>query len=259
MKHQAEKTVRAYAVKLLLLMFFLPLLCLASCKLFIPEDYILIYNGAAADADSAYNIAQLAQDKGYAVVYIANLYRLPDMLEGAAAFVIGGTDDDTSDLREALHDVQDDLQSYIEGGGRYLGICGGAYVASSGSQWEDGFEAGMGLVAAESFAYDSDYTDPQIITITWRGTKRTIYYQYGPAFQEDDLPENSRILASYTDDARSVAAFVTPAGSGTILLCGPHPEADESWLIDDPEPLHADLWTDTGDIFDDVFDALFEE
>jgi glutamine amidotransferase-like uncharacterized protein len=145
----------------------------------------------------------------------------------------------------------------IENGGRYLGICGGAYVGSKGSQWSDGYETGMGLVDIESFAF-SQNTDPQILPISWSGTQRTIYYQYGPAFHENDIPANSQVLAYYTDAAHSVAAFAANVGSGKVLLCGPHPEADSTWLIDDPEPLNAETWTDTRDIFGNIFDTLLE-
>jgi len=242
-----------------LFVLLVPLLFSASCTDDTSENYILIYNGAVADQDGVASFAQQAEDQGYAVEYISTLTDLPDMLQGARAFVIGGTDGDTGDLLDALYDVQDDLKSYIENGGRYLGICGGAYVASKGSQWEDGYETGMGLVDVESFAFDSENADPQVITIIWRGTQRAVYYQYGPAFQEEDIPSGSEILAYYSDEARSVAAFVSTVGSGKVLLCGPHPEADASWLLDYPEPRNAENWTDTRDIFNALLENLLEE
>jgi len=225
----------------------------------IEKTYILIYNGTTADADGVIKVAQMAEEQGYEVKYISNLSQLPDMLEGAYAFIIGGTEDDTESLLNELLEVKDDLKTYIENGGNYLGICGGAYMASKGCQWEDGYEAYLSLVDCESFAYDSQYTDPQIITIEYESQQRTVYYQYGPAFLESELPANSTVLAYYTNENKDVAAFYTSLGDGKILLCGPHPEADNTWLIDDPEPLNADQWTATWDIFTEFFNLLLED
>ncbi len=220
------------------------------------EDYILIYNGSIADTDGVEKVAQMAEEQGFPVLYISNLKKLNDKLDKAKAFVIGGTEGDTGDLLEDLNEVQDELKAYISAGGNYLGICGGAYVASKGSQWADGYETGMGLVNIESFAFDSQYSDPQIITIKWLGVQRTIYYQYGPAFAIKDIPSNSEVMAQYSNQDQDVAAFITMSGSGKIILVGPHPEADESWLVDDPLPLNSALWTDTHDIFKTIFEIL---
>ncbi len=223
------------------------------------ENYILIYDGYVADADGVEKVAEMAEEQGYTVEYISNLSQLPDKLEGAKAFVIGGTEDDTGDLLDDLYQVQDELKTYIQNGGSYLGICGGAYVASKGSQWDDGYETGMGLVDIESFAYDGVYFDPQIIPITWLGTQRTIYYQYGPAFAKNTIPANSEVLAYYNNANQDVAIFKTKVGEGTVIFCGPHPEADATWLIDAPEPLNAGTWTNTEDIFKNIFEELFSE
>lgn len=220
------------------------------------EDYILIYDGKIADKDGVEKVAQMAEEQGYPVLYISNLKKLNEKLDKAKAFVIGGTEGDTGDLLEDLYEVQDELKTYINTGGNYLGICGGAYVASKGSQWADGYETGMGLVNIESFAYDQLYTNPQIITINWLGVQRTIYYQYGPAFAYKNLPPNCEVLARYTNPDQDVAAFNASSGAGKIILVGPHPEADDSWLVDDPPPLHASLWTNTHDIFQTIFEKL---
>jgi glutamine amidotransferase-like uncharacterized protein len=125
-----------------------------------------------------------------------------------------------------------------------------------GSQWDEGYETGMGLVNIESFAFDTEYYNPQIIPVTWLGNQRTIYYQYGPAFAKKLIPENSEILAYYINKNQDVAIFITQVEKGKVILSGPHPEADSNWLIDDPEPLNAETWTDTKDMFKYIFDKL---
>ncbi len=223
------------------------------------DNYILIYNGSVAIADGVVKVAKMAKEQGYNVEYISNLSNLPKMLDGAKAFIIGGTKDDIDNLIKDLTKVRDDLKVYVENGGNYLGICGGAFVASKGSRWDDGYETEVGLVNIESFAYDKDNSAPQIIPITWLGTQRTIYYQNGPAFAKNTIPANSEILAYYNNKNQDVAIFKTKIGLGTVILLGPHPEADETWLDDDPEPLNADTWTDTKDIFEYIFKLLVSE
>ena len=139
----------------------------------------------------------VAKALGHRVGYIADLENLPEALKGATAFMIGGTEDDTGDLLMALADVETELRGYIERGGHYLGICGGAYLASLGSDWpesEGGREDDIGLVAVESFAFDLKNSAPQIITVQWpKGTSRSIYYQYGPAFDPKALAAGVQI------------------------------------------------------------------
>jgi glutamine amidotransferase-like uncharacterized protein len=245
----------------LFLLLFVSLIFITSCKKDdeATENFILIYNGKVADNDGVQKVAQMAAEKGYSVNYISNISELPDKLNGAKAFVIGGTTDDTQSLVDDLNVVKADLVSYINNGGRYLGICGGAYIGSKGSHWPGGYETDLGLVDIESFAYDSVYTDPQIISISWKNNNRPIYYQYGPAFSAGNIPANSSILAYYNNANHDVAAFTTKVGSGRILLCGPHPESDETWLSDNPAPLHADQWTNTWDIFMDFFNTLMSD
>jgi glutamine amidotransferase-like uncharacterized protein len=223
------------------------------------DNYILIYNGAIADEDGVLKVAEMAEDQGYAVEYISNLSKLPEMLNGAKAFIIGGTEGNTGDLLDEIDEAKEDLKTYIINGGNYLGICGGAYVASKGSQWPDGYETGMALVNIESFVFDPNYSDAQILTVTWQSSTRTFYYLNGPAFSKTDLPQMATIIANYHNANKDVAAFSTTLGKGKIVLCGPHPEADDTWLIDDPEPLNAETWTDTKDIFEYIFDELVSE
>ncbi len=237
---------------------FLILIFLFSCAHEVDpgKDFILIYNGTSADADGVLQMEKAAEELGFEARFISRLANLPDQLEGASLFVIGGTSGNTAKILDPLYDVSDDLKAWIRGGGRYLGICGGAYIASRGSQWDDGYEEGLALVDAESFTYDPNYDDPQIITVTWQGTQRPIYYLNGPAFQAADLP-GAEILARYSDTR--VAAFISSLGSGKIALCGPHPEADESWLIDNPEPRDASSWAPTWDLFISMLQSVTRE
>lgn len=220
------------------------------------KDYILIYNGRSADRDSVRAIARAVGQLGRDVEYISELSDLPDKLRYAEAFVIGGTTYDTGYILEPLMLVREALDDYIYAGGRYLGICGGAYIASTGSEWEDGYEVGIGIIDVESFEYESEINNPQIISVSWLGADRSIYYLNGPGFYEHSL-SNANIYAYYEPGV--VAALITEYGSGKIALSGPHPEADITWLIDDPEPLDADKWSTTWDLFLQLFEELLAD
>jgi len=234
----------------------------------VKKPYILIYNGEGAAEGGPEALGLVAKALGHRVGYIADLEELPDALDGAAAFMIGGTEDDTGDLLEALEEVETELKDYIATGGRYLGICGGAYLASLGSDWpqsEGGREDDLGLVAVESFAFDLKNPAPQIITVHWpKGSARSIYYQYGPAFDPKALAAGvptAKILAWYSTG--SVAAFAADSGKGRIALCGPHPEGVEDWLEDDDGTmiLNWEKWDKrgTGDLVRQLFETLLAD
>jgi hypothetical protein len=113
----------------------------------------------------------------------------------------------------------------------------------------------LGLLDVETEAYVEE-DDPMIIKVDWGSEERTIYYQYGPVFL---LKEGSRakVMAVY-DDGRP-AAVMAPFGKGKIALCGPHPEADETWLDDDPEPIDSETWEPTFDLAVDMLEELLSD
>lgn len=218
-------------------------------------NYILIYNGVSADSYCVSNMEKGFKELGYQVQFISNLSKLPEMLPNAKAFVIGGTDDDTQKILDPLYKVETDLKNYINNGGKYMGICGGAYIASKGSQWDDGYEDGISLVDVESAEFDKNYHDAQIIKVQWLGVQRSLYLLGGPAFNSSDIPE-ATILAKYNDNR--IAAFLQNSGSGRILLCGPHPESDSTWL-DGENVLNSGEWTNSWDLFLDMTRKLMAD
>lgn len=230
------------------------------------SPYVLIYRGEGVAEGGPEALEAVAAGVGRKVAFIENLTELPVALAKAEAFVIGGTEDDTGGLLQALAEVEKELKAYIGAGGRYLGICGGAYLASTGSDWpesEGGREDDLGLVQVESYAFDPKNPDPQIIMVQWpRGTTRSIYYQYGPAFDPSALAKGVpgvEVLAWYATG--SVAAFAAPSGKGRIVLCGPHPEAVEDWLEEDDGTMirNHERWESRGtaDLAAQLFRKLF--
>ena len=156
----------------------------------------------------------------------------------------------------------DAVRAFVQAGGGYLGICGGAYLAGPGGldiikytkkePWDRGDGAilltwtdagadalqlgpahdlpGWGLgdgPAAAGNASASGYAP---------GTNMTIYYGQGPIFAAEDNPAYTR-LATYMTEIHSkhtsqtqgqmvgMAAVITSTyGKGRVLLSSPHPE-----------------------------------
>lgn len=191
------------------------------------EPYALIYNGPTADQASTEAISSIAQQLGLTVRYIANLDDLPTQLGEAKVFIIGGTDDDVEPLLQRFTPaLRTTLKTYLRQGGRYLGICGGAYLASLGWPEEDRFVEGLALVPAQSDGYDQDF-EAKIYPVTWLGETRQMYYQAGPSFALAESPETVARLAYFED--RQLAALMSTYGAGKVAVSGPHPEAPDSW------------------------------
>lgn len=191
------------------------------------EPYALIYNGPTADPASTEAISNVVQQLGLTVRYIANLDDLPTQLGDARVFIIGGTDDDVEPLLQRFTPaLRSTLKTYLRQGGRYLGICGGAYLASLGWPEEDRFVEGLALVPAQSDGYDQDF-EAKIYPVTWLGETRQMYYQAGPSFALAESPETVARLAYFED--RQLAALMSTFGAGKVAVSGPHPEAPDSW------------------------------
>lgn len=209
-----------------------------------PNRVALIYNGSSGARGGPEAVAAVARQVGLQVEFIADSRQLPEKLKGVAVFAVGGTDDNLSPfLKSFTPDIVEALKDYLRSGGRYWGICGGGYIASAGWDEKNGFEKALGLFEGKSVAY-VEQAPPRIVTVSWQGENRPIYYQYGPAF-EAPLGSDAKVLATY-DDGRT-AAFITSFGKGRIALVGPHPEADDTWLNDNPVPLDAGKWKPTMD------------
>lgn len=229
--------------------------CAQTAKAGAVGKSVLIYNGATAAQGGPEAIANVAQALGLAVRFFDRADKLPPLLKDTGICVIGGTEDDLEPfLAEFTPATRKALADWIRNGGRYLGICGGGYMASEGWEEKQGFTKALALIPMATEAWMED-PDPRIINVTWNGKRRSIYYQYGPAFLVEP-GAGAEILARY-DDGRA-AALAMAAGTGRILVWGPHPEADETWLDDDPAPVGAENWRDTSDIARAMFARLLE-
>lgn len=203
-------------------------------------DYALIYNGRVAAEDCPEAAAAVARAAGLSVRFVSDLHKLSGLLDHAAIFIIGGTDDDLDPLIADLTPaVKKAVQDYVRGGGCYLGICGGAYLAATGYRENGRYVPLLGLIPAEPHEFEAGNYAAQILPIRWMGATYPMYFQGGPAF-ELTAPARVQVIAKYADG--QVAALVRSYGRGKVAVIGPHPEADAAWTDHLPRAEH---WTST--------------
>lgn len=119
----------------------------------------------------------------------------------------------------------DAIHDFVAHGGRYLGLCMGAYLASA---------SGLGLIPHElesevgrpGFAVVD--SDDAVVTVRWQGRRETVFFQDGPYLLRAPKDPGFKAIASYANDDLAAARY--SFGRGVVVLSGPHPEADASWF-----------------------------
>ncbi|MCA8426350.1 biotin--protein ligase [Burkholderia seminalis] len=190
----------------------------------------LVYRGPAACDGCPEAIASRLResDDKFKVIYVGPAEKLkitPAALAGAALYVQPGGGQDISGAAASIgKNAIRAVRRYVSNGGRYLGLCMGAYLAG---------EHGFRLVDGE---IDSEVGRPgsalhgiadTVTPVVWRGKRRWIYYQDGAMLPAVPAGSGGVVLATYPN--RDIAAATYRYGRGRVGLAGPHPEADESW------------------------------
>ncbi|MFH8383924.1 hypothetical protein ACH4E7_23755 [Kitasatospora sp. NPDC018058] len=195
----------------------------------------LVYRGPAACDGCPEAAHDMLEHDGFTVRYIGPDEETgfgPDALAGVALYVQpGGTSG--QEVSTAWGLLKRDpsfspelVRAYVRGGGRYLGLCMGGYLA--------GEEPGYGLLPGDSGQYigsrDATVTDDRdhLVEVAWRGHPQRMYFQDGPYFDVDGPDVD--VVARYTNDR--AAAVVASYGAGRVAVSGPHPEAPADWYRD---------------------------
>jgi glutamine amidotransferase-like uncharacterized protein len=195
-----------------------------------PRPLALVYRGPASCAGCSEAVAALlvSSSRNFDVRFVGpneTLKLSTATLQSAAVYAQPGGDASLSDAYRSMSGSSDVIRNYVTGGGRYLGICMGGYLAGS--------SPGFGLLPGDA---DQFIASPQasvitdadtIIQITWRGRPRSMYFQDGPYFKVRWHSARVTVLATYTNG--QIAALVATCGRGMIAVCGPHPEANARW------------------------------
>ena len=175
----------------------------------------------------------------YSVIYVDREFVAHGEFSNLALFIMPGGRAKPYHMQLAGA-AEYNLRHYVANGGRYLGLCAGAYYASRYTEFAIGhsleitsrgeldFFPGYAIGPAygiESFAYDSTQ-GAKLVTIHSESKLFSkdiaVYYNGGCYFDVDNL-DGCEVLAGYTDlgQAAVVRCFV---GSGQVILSGVHPE-----------------------------------
>lgn len=139
------------------------------------------------------------------------------------------------------------LRSHIGGGGRYLGLCLGGYLA--------GRSPGFDLLPGDTNQYivspgaTVSHENDTIVSLSWLGSPREVFFQDGPYF--DVNGKSIEVRARYSN--QTIAALTCSFGRGKVGVCGPHPEAGPDWF-DDIRPRTS--FIDATDLGLDLIDAV---
>jgi glutamine amidotransferase-like uncharacterized protein len=146
-------------------------------------------------------------------------------LQAATLYAQPGGSGDLSQTYRHLKRHAPAIRSYVASGGRYLGICMGAYLAgrTPGFQLLPGDTDQFITSRGASVRTEAD----TIVNVHWRGQLRSMYFQDGPFFLLDRRATDVIVLATYANG--KIAALVAPYGKGKVGVSGPHPEATTAW------------------------------
>ncbi|CZT22199.1 uncharacterized protein RCC_08068 [Ramularia collo-cygni] len=165
----------------------------------------------------------------------------------------GGPDLDAA-WREA-RPYASDVRTWVANGGRYLGVCLGAFLA--------GHDSGFGLIP-KGDRIQQEITRPNppiddgsdIVTqIDWtfqtgrkkgKTERHWAYFQDGTTFiRSSNSP--AKVLGKYVSNG-DVASVLNSYGKGWVANIGVHPEADQSWYDDagitNPEGVQTEIGHD---------------
>ncbi len=200
----------------------------------------LIYAGQGACRPSVSALKKQLKallDPSISVVKIDGEYlRTKDWEDKTVVLVMGGGS--CSYWDQDLQEVGiEKIRRYVMGGGKYIGICAGAYFASSVSYFNMN---GTSLEKNRSLAFfpgkaigplvDGDYLSLRAaraanISYKFSGSAENgaLYYQGGCLFDVEEDSDGVEIMSTYRDLGKAAAVFCK-VGKGCAFLDGTHPE-----------------------------------
>ncbi len=202
----------------------------------------LVYRGPGACDDGCWAAAAATAGRlGLAVRYVGPGETDPRLFDGAAVWIQPGGESHivAEHLSVAL---KSRLQTFVAGGGAYVGFCAGGFYGSRlfhtlDDDGQDKVYSGLGFFDGESFLYSTDES-PEILLTAWAGMPRYLYWEGGPYFA---VPSGAgaEIVATYPDGRPGM--IQVHYGQGRAALSGLHPEAPQDWRdaagLTDPDGL----------------------
>lgn len=227
---------------------------------------VLIYSGPGTTTncvDHCLNTFRILFSPYYAVSTVNEKVLKDQPWESKTALLIipGGADLPICSLFKGK--INDRIKAFVNKGGKYIGICSGAYYSSSRCEFEVGnptmevsgprelkFFPGICRGGAmKGFAYDSEKGSRVVeIEIDNKKLPSSPPYSYaylngGGMFVDAAKYSNVQVLATYKDkldvedtpQGTNAATVLCTVGRGKSLLFGPHPEFDPYLMKEDPQ------------------------
>ena len=153
-------------------------------------------------------------------------------IEKADCIVFPGGWGDSDQFDKDLVNHKLVVKNYVENGGKYLGICMGAYFA--GPHY---FDILRGIDVVQYIKRkNSTIRRPthNIVELIWNNTgeEYNTYFHDGAAFIPIRRTKNTRIAAKYKNG--DAAAIIQKCKRGVVGVIGPHPEAMKWWFYSQP-------------------------
>jgi len=137
----------------------------------------------------------------------------------------GWGDSDQFDDRLTKHRLM--VKNYVENGGRYLGVCMGAYFA--GHHYFDILTGATAVQYIKRKNSTIKRSTHDIVELTWNNVSGyNTYFHDGAAFVPTHEYIPAKIIAKYKNG--DAAAIIQPHKKGMIGVVGPHPEAMKWWF-----------------------------
>lgn len=220
---------------LLILLVLLPISQVRASS----NQYALIYKGPGSCPGCPEAAAKIAAKLQLPIRYIEPGDLTAKTFSNAAVYIQAGGDD-SLDIKAALSAEEiSALKNYVKTGGRYWGLCAGAYFAGEILD-DEGKVEGLKIIPGDAEPYTRSH-QARVELVTWQGQKRQMYLQDAPHFR---LQAGAKIIPIAYYNNGSIAAFITDYDKGKVAVCGPHPEADYTWFDKDGLPRPAALSQD---------------
>jgi glutamine amidotransferase-like uncharacterized protein len=193
---------------------------------------ILVYvENPMCSIDCADGVVECLKFEGYNIKLVGpgsipKLNVTRDLLNSSDIFVVpGGSGDADKFHKSKLKALGSIVKNYLHDGGRYLGICMGAYFAG-----DEYFNILSKETKADRYIEMKNATvkhdKHDIVSVVWKGKPADLYFHDGTVFTGDKYI--GEIVATYKNG--EAAALIQTAGLGKIGVIGPHPEAQKWWF-----------------------------
>ncbi|ODV79548.1 class II aaRS and biotin synthetase [Suhomyces tanzawaensis NRRL Y-17324] len=212
---------------------------------------VLVYSGPGATTENVKHCIEtlkLHLSPYYAVVSISEAALLRDPWQHKASLLVIPGGADLPYCNSLNGEGNRKITQFVKKGGKYMGICAGAYYSSARCEFEQGtplevsgsrelgfFPGTVKGCAFKGFVYESHKgARASMLSVNNEllpELPKTVYTYYngGGVFVDAKKHRNVEVLATYAedvdvDDEDKAAVVYCKVGKGDVLLSGPHPE-----------------------------------